>query len=120
MPGVSLYLVSSRVSQPRTYKDARLFRPEPPCCVPARTIVATLLPTISTRTVPPLVVPFCVIVAHCPPGVSPYRIERRGRSKHSIDRARKMGSYTQEPEPRNLWIETPCIPSTALSKAAGW
>lgn len=30
-----------------------------------------------------------------------------------------MGSYTQEPEPRNLWIETPCIPSTALSKAAG-
>lgn len=30
-----------------------------------------------------------------------------------------MGSYTQEPEPQNLWIETPCIPSTALSKAAG-
>ncbi|RYO74377.1 hypothetical protein DL766_009812 [Monosporascus sp. MC13-8B] len=28
-----------------------------------------------------------------------------------------MGSYT--PEPQKLWIETPCIPSTALSQAAG-
>ncbi|KAI1452705.1 pyridoxal-phosphate dependent enzyme [Annulohypoxylon moriforme] len=31
-----------------------------------------------------------------------------------------MGSYDHEqPEPQNLWIETPCIPSVPLSRAAG-
>ncbi|KAK8030530.1 tryptophan synthase beta subunit-like PLP-dependent enzyme [Apiospora arundinis] len=30
-----------------------------------------------------------------------------------------MGSYSSEPEPQKLWIETPCIPSTPMSQAAG-
>ncbi|KAI0883198.1 pyridoxal-phosphate dependent enzyme [Annulohypoxylon maeteangense] len=31
-----------------------------------------------------------------------------------------MGSYEpDQPEPQNLWIETPCIPSATLSRAAG-
>ncbi|KAK8135411.1 pyridoxal-phosphate dependent enzyme [Apiospora sp. TS-2023a] len=30
-----------------------------------------------------------------------------------------MGSYTPEPEPQKLWIETPCIPSIPMSQAAG-
>ncbi|KAH9904741.1 tryptophan synthase beta subunit-like PLP-dependent enzyme [Xylariomycetidae sp. FL2044] len=30
-----------------------------------------------------------------------------------------MGSYATEPEPQKLSIETPCIPSAALSRAAG-
>ncbi|KAK7910820.1 hypothetical protein PG985_013301 [Apiospora marii] len=30
-----------------------------------------------------------------------------------------MGSFTPEPEPQKLWIETPCIPSIPMSQAAG-
>ncbi|KAK8017478.1 pyridoxal-phosphate dependent enzyme [Apiospora rasikravindrae] len=30
-----------------------------------------------------------------------------------------MGSYSSEPEPQKLWIETPCIPSLTMSQAAG-
>ncbi|KAK7965982.1 pyridoxal-phosphate dependent enzyme [Apiospora aurea] len=30
-----------------------------------------------------------------------------------------MGSYSSEPEPQKLWIETPCVPSLPMSQAAG-